>query len=146
MIKTTLLVLCLSFGLSATAAENNKKNGLVLKQIMLKLSKDMSAIANAIVLEDWERVQQHADSIANHEQAPLIEKRKILQYLGDDMAQFKSFDQIVHDKSVELSEQAKKGNSDAVIKVYSEVMQGCLDCHSRFKPRIQSRFYSFKKE
>lgn len=116
--------------------------GLALKKIMNTLANDMSQITHSIALEDWSKVEEAAQKIANHDKPPMLEKIKILKLLGSEASDFKAFDDYVHDMSLELAKHAKSKDSEKVINTYTKVLKGCVDCHQRFKNKVQDHFYT----
>ena len=79
---------------SARADEATKP--MALQSVMKQLGQDMQAVTAAISKEDWARVAELAPKIANHEQPPVMEKMRILTWLGTDAGKFRGFDGQVH--------------------------------------------------
>jgi hypothetical protein len=67
---------------------------LAMRGIMQDLGRHMQTVTLAIAREDWALVEKTAPLIAQHAQPPLMEKTRILRFVGTDMGKYKSHDHI----------------------------------------------------
>jgi len=114
---------------------------LVLQGVMQQLGRDMQAVTGAIATENWSTVAELAPKIARHAQPPMMEKLRILSWLGSDAGKFRGFDGDVHDAAMAMREAAMRGKGQAVISAFSEVQLSCLGCHLNFREPFIKHFY-----
>jgi len=114
---------------------------LVLQGVMQQLGRDMQAVTGAIATEDWSTVAELSPQIARHAQPPMMEKLRILSWLGSDAGKFREFDGEVHDAATAMEEAAMRGEGQAVISAFSEVQLSCLGCHQNFREPFIKHFY-----
>lgn len=126
-----LMVLSISMiALSATAAEPN------LKEIMQGLRDDVVEIADGLLTDDFTRVANGADRIANHARIPADQVQLVAAELGTEMAAFKQIDTLVHDLSLSIAAAAKDKDRDRAIADYQRMLSGCFACHAAYKDRV----------
>lgn len=111
---------------------------MALLPIMRRLAEDMAAMQNALWLEDFATVEQHASAIADHAHISAEEVTRISTELGAEMPQFESIDAAVHDAAVQMHEAARARDTDAVLDRLAEVQRGCVACHERFRERLRT--------
>ncbi len=121
-------VLAIAFG--ATAAESN------LKEIMQGLRDDSVAVADGLLMDDFNMVAQGADRIANHAQIPPSQVQLVAAELGPEMATFKQFDNTVHDLSLSIAAAARNNDRDQAIADYQRMLNGCFGCHAAYRERV----------
>lgn len=114
---------------------------MALQGVMKQLGQDMQAVTAAISLEDWTRVTELAPKIANHDQPPMMEKLRILTWLGTDAGKFRGFDGQVHDAATAMGDAAGRGDGPAVIAAFAQVQQGCLGCHQNYRTAFVDHFH-----
>ncbi len=124
---------------SARADEATKP--MALQSVMKQLGQDMQAVTAAISKEDWARVAELAPKIANHEQPPVMEKMRILTWLGTDAGKFRGFDGQVHDAASSMGDAAARGDGQAVIAAFAKLQQSCLGCHQNYRTAFIDHFY-----
>ncbi|MDT3678156.1 MAG: cytochrome c [Burkholderiaceae bacterium] len=124
---------------SARADEATKP--MALQSVMKQLGQDMQAVTAAISKEDWARVAELAPKIANHEQPPVMEKMRILTWLGTDAGKFRGFDGQVHDAAASMGDAAARGDGQAVIAAFAKLQQSCLGCHQNYRTAFIDHFY-----
>ena len=83
-------------------AEAEPAQPLAMRGIMQNLGRHMQAITLAIAREDWALVEKTAPLIAQHPQPPLMEKTRILRFVGTDMGKYKSHDHKTHEAAHEI--------------------------------------------
>lgn len=144
VLATALLSPVISTQLMAASAEESDANSiepLALRGIMAELGKNMQRITGAIAREDWSQVEQAALLIADHPTPPLMEKVRILAYVGTDINQFKTKDNATHDAAMVLSKVAQEKEGYKIIKQFAELQKTCLTCHQAFRQSFVEHFY-----
>jgi cytochrome c556 len=114
---------------------------LAMRGIMQDLGRHMQTVTLAIAREDWALVEKTAPLIAQHAQPPLMEKTRILRFVGTDMGKYKSHDHITHEAAHELAQAAKNKDGMAVIAAFQSVQTGCYGCHQEFRKPFVEHFY-----
>jgi cytochrome c556 len=125
------------------AADNADKNKpLALRKIMQDMGKNMQSITDGISREDWKLVAKTAPLIADHPQPPLIEKVRILSFIGSDVGSFKHHDQKTHEVAKTLEQAAMQGDGDLVISTFAQLQKSCLACHVQYRTDFVEHFYN----
>lgn len=128
---------CLCCAVSATHAAEP----LALQKIMKELGKNMQVITDGISREDWEQVEKTAPLIADHPQPPLVEKMRIMRFIGTDMGKFKAFDGETHAQAQALGRAAGARDGPGVILAFQKLQTSCYACHSEFRKPFVTHFY-----
>jgi len=118
-----------------------KPEPLALQKIMKDMGKSMQVIADGISREDWQLVEKTAPLIADHPQPPVVEKVKILAFVGTDVSKFKDYDGKTHEAARVLGESAAREDGYAIISDFATLQNTCLMCHQRFRKSFQEHFY-----
>ncbi len=118
---------------------------LQLKSIMTDLSARMQAVVVAIGAGDFAEIESNASVIADHDKPPMTERMKILGFLKSRASQFKKMDGKVHDNASDMAEAAKREDMEGVLKSFSIVLAGCVECHTGYRDDIVEHFYSQKE-
>ncbi len=130
-ILVTIITLTFStLTVSASAAEPS------LKQIMQGLRDNLIEITDGLLIDDFDRIEQGANGIAQHPQIAPPQVKRVAKELGSEMPQFKQFDVQVHNLSLSIAAAAREKNSDVVWAEYQPLVSGCLGCHEAFKDRV----------
>lgn len=106
---------------------------------MLQMATDMSALMQALWLEDYEQMSAHAAAVAGHARISVEELARIEAALGSEMAAFVAADEAVHQASVRLHGAAEAREIEVFLEQLAGVQRGCVDCHSRFRARLSTR-------
>lgn len=114
---------------------------LELHKIMQELGKNMQTVTEAISREDWASVAKVAPQIAEHPEPPVIEKMRILTFIGTDMGKFESHDEITHQAARALEQVATRNDGQGVIAAFANLQNGCLACHQSFRKPFVEHFY-----
>jgi len=114
---------------------------LELRRIMQELGKNMQTITEAISREDWTSVAKVAPQIAEHPEPPVIEKMRILKFIGTDMGTFESHDEITHQAARALEQVATRNDGQGVVAAFANLQKGCLACHQSFRKPFVEHFY-----
>ncbi len=143
MHKTLITALTLATGLAlATLAEaGDSAKPLALKGIMQDLGRHMQTVTDGISREDWALVEKTAPLIAEHPQPPLMEKTRIIGFVGTNMGKFKGHDKKTHEAAHAMGQGAKKQDGQAVIAAFQTLQTSCLDCHREFRKPFVEHFY-----
>ncbi|MDG4868591.1 cytochrome c [Guyparkeria sp. 1SP6A2] len=129
---------------SAGALAEEERDGVPheFHEIMEELGEHMVGITEGITHEDWIRVAEHAQAIADHPRPPMTERVRIMAFAGTDVAKFKEFDGEVHDAAARLADEAAGGDGSAIIASFGRLQNGCLDCHAAFRTTYRNHFLS----
>jgi len=114
---------------------------LELKRIMQELGRSMQTISDAISREDWDLVAKIAPQIAEHPEPPVIEKMRILTFIGTNMGTFESHDEITHQAARALEQVASRNDGQGVITAFANLQSSCLACHQSFRQSFVEHFY-----
>lgn len=114
---------------------------LELRRIMQELGKNMQTITEAISREDWTSIAKVAPQIAEHPKPPVIEKMRILKFIGTDMGTFESHDEITHQAARALEQVATRNDGQGVVAAFANLQKGCQACHQSFRKPFVEHFY-----
>lgn len=114
---------------------------LVLRSIMRDLGKRMEIVTHGIAHEDWELVEETARLIAEHPKPPLLEKTRILGFVGTDLGKFKAYDEDTHQAARTLEEAAARRDGQRAIAAFANLQNSCLACHQAFRRPFVEHFY-----
>jgi cytochrome c556 len=142
---SNVLALCIGLTLltagAPTLAATESAQPLAMRGIMQDLGRYMQTVTLAIAREDWALVEKTAPLIAQHPQPPLMEKTRILRFVGTEMGKYKSHDHKTHAAAHELAQAAKNKDGMAVIAAFQSVQTGCFGCHQEFRKPFVAHFY-----
>ncbi len=125
----------------AWAVDADKAKPLALRKIMQDLGENMRDVTDGISREDWETVAKIAPLIADHPQPPLVEKMRILKFVGADAGKFKGHDEKTHQAARALEQAANRRDGQAVISSFATLQNSCLACHQSFRKPFVEHFY-----
>lgn len=141
LVTITILVASILMGMSLL--EPNKKINTEpepqeLHTIMRLLMQDIYTINEGIYTQNFDLIETGAAKINDH--APLSDESKNLvkETLGDRMAQFGEFDNVVHSYADSIRDAAVAKDMGRVLEKYRVVEQGCVNCHGAFQDEIRS--------
>lgn len=113
--------------------------GMPLKEIMAALATDMEDTAMGLWIEDVAAVEQGAGRIADHPRVPPEQMAAVQAVLGQEFGDFVALDRVVHDRAVQLRDQALAGQAPAaLVSIFVQVAEGCVGCHTPFRARVSS--------
>lgn len=132
LVVSMVLLTCMTLGNS-----RHIDDSLELHTIMRLIMMDVHEINEGIYTENYNLIENGAAGINNH--PPLSdESRKLVQEtLGNDMAAFSRFDDMVHARADSIRLAAEKQEMDQVLRHYRVMQQGCVNCHSMFQNVIK---------
>jgi hypothetical protein len=125
----------------AVGAGVSEAKPLALRSIVWEMGRNMQIITHGISREDWELAAKTAPLIADHPQPPLIEKARILGFVGPDIAKFKVYDRQTSLAAQELHQAAMRQDGLAVMAAFQTLQSSCFDCHREFRTRFVDHFY-----
>ncbi|NLA68392.1 MAG: cytochrome c [Gammaproteobacteria bacterium] len=111
-----------------------------LRAVMEQLGDDMQAVTGAISNEDWALVARLAPGIAHHPEPPMMQKVRILKWLGTDAGTFRGFDGRVEEAANAMGEAAERGDGTQVIRAFADLQQACLACHQKYRAPFVEHF------
>lgn len=140
-------VMALSPELKATiqklhAGHNRRAKETNLRQIMHEILSEYQSIASALATDNAEQAAEAARRLANHR----IPKGGLLPYFpldkvnNSDLSVLPAMNDIVEGSAIKLAEAAEKGDMPKAASYMSDIMTGCVACHSKFRgvPGISS--------
>jgi len=143
--RAIAVVCTISSLLAATStmarSDDTEVKSLVLLKIMRELGQNMQIITDGISRKEWDLVAKTALQVANHPQPPMVEKMRILSFVGTDVGKFKGYDNKIHQAAEEMSRAAVKQDGPAVIFSFTKLRNSCLACHQIFREPIKEHFY-----
>lgn len=143
--RVIAVVCTISSLLAATStmarSDDTEAKPLVLRKIMRELGQNMQIITDGISRKEWDLVAKTALQVANHPQPPMVEKIRILSFVGTDVGKFKGYDNKIHQAAVEVSRAAVQKDGPVVISSFAKLRNSCLACHQNFREPIKEHFY-----
>ena len=108
-----------------------------LHTIMRLLIQDIHTINEGIFTQNFDLIETGAAKINDH--APLSDESRnlVMETLGDRMAQFGEFDNLVHSYADSIRVAAIAKDMGHVLEMYHIVEQGCVNCHAAFQNEIR---------
>lgn len=125
----------------AWADGDTEAKPLELHRIMQELGKNMQTITDAISHKDLMLVAKVAPQIVEHPEPPIIEKIRILTFIGTDMGKFESHDEATHQAARALEQVAARNDGQGVIGAFANLQNSCLACHQSFRKSFVEHFY-----
>lgn len=104
--------------------------------MMRLLLADMYTINEGMYTENYQLIEEGGTAIAEHPVMTEEDKSLIKSTLGDKMKQFVNYDMIVHHHADSIRLAAIQKDMDEIIRHYTVVQKGCIDCHSAFRTKI----------
>ena len=130
MRKVVFFIALISLAAPVGAAEDNLKN------IMQGLGQNFVQIVEALLVGDRELLVQAAAKIAEHPEIPNYQRALIAEELGEEIAQFAQFDQVVHSLSLGLQEKGLVLTEQELLRNTQEMLTACSSCHAAYKDRL----------
>jgi cytochrome c556 len=144
LVITTVAFLTLAFSDPAESEQPKQSAEAPLIEVMRGLMEDMEAINTGIWYERYDQIEKGASQIANHPKALAQERSAIAQTLGAQMKQFAHYDQVVHHHSDSLAMATLQEDMQEILRHYDIVHQGCVDCHTAFRPVLRDTLQSMR--
>lgn len=113
-----------------------------LKSIMQGLRDNLVEITDGLLIDDYEQMARGASGVAEHPKIPPADIQIVAKALGAEMAAFKQYDTLVHDRAVELAEAANAEDREAAVTAYLAMVEGCLACHQKYRQRVAAALSS----
>jgi cytochrome c556 len=133
-------VMALSPELKATiqklhAGHTRRAKETNLRQIMHEILSEYQSIASALATDNAEQAAEAARRLANHR----IPKGGLLPYFPldkvntNDLSILPAMNEIVEGSALKLAEAADQGDLPKAASYMSEIMNGCVACHQKFR-------------
>lgn len=142
--RNLVLILFASSCLAFASTDVQAAEPLALQKVMKDLGKNMQTITDGISRGDWELVEKTAPLIADHPQPPMMEKMRIISFMGTNMGKFKAHDAETHDQAQAVGKAAKAKDGPGVILAFQKLQTSCYNCHSEFRKPFVEHFYGKK--
>lgn len=137
---------CVMLLVPATATfAGEEGKALELRRIMKDLGTDMQKITDAISREDWPAAEALAQRVADHPQPGMLEKTRVLAFIGTRVTRFKAYDGETHRAAKDLADAASRSDGVAAIEAFRRVQLGCHGCHQAFRREFVNHFYPSEK-
>lgn len=142
--KTLLRLLSIAILISfLTIASNKPQKQEVppepLLPLMHQLMADMNQVNTGIYMEQYALIDSAAHNIAHHPKIDPDQMKIIKKNLGDEMQEFVRLDMIVHHHADSISLAARHKDMQKIMKHYTIVQNGCVDCHNQFRSRLRNK-------
>ncbi|WP_410277105.1 hypothetical protein [Guyparkeria sp.] len=111
-------------------------------ETMEELGEWTEGIVDAINHENWPRVAELAQSIADHPKPPADERRQLHEFAGDRLDEFQRYDRGAHEMAADVARFAEAGEGRYVISAFADLQNRCLDCHVNFRQDFREHFYA----
>ncbi len=111
-----------------------------LRTIMNELNTNMGRVVDGVMREDFVLIEQSAKRIAEHEKAPMAERKRIVGHLKERAPVFKGIDGTLHNDAVAVAEAAAGRDMEGVLQNLARVQRGCVACHSAFRAEVMELF------
>lgn len=109
-----------------------------LVAIMGMMISSMQEIDLGLYNENYSIVEKGAGNIADHAPIKKEDLQLVKKTLEQDMNKFQELDMQVHHHADSLRMAARQENMVEILRHYSIVQQGCIDCHARFRSSIRT--------
>ena len=132
-------VILLVFGFYSAFSTENKGLALLenpLKTEMQVLDNAFKNLITSIVLNNLSAIEEpfHEVHKAKHKTEEALERKEIvLPKNNDKMAEFTKIDNKFHHELEDLIEASRKGDLKKVQKVTHELLDTCIQCHTKFR-------------
>jgi len=110
-----------------------------LLPLMHQLMADMNQVNTGIYMEQYALIDSAAYNIAHHPKINPEQMKIIKKNLGDEMQEFVRLDMIVHHYADSISLAARHEDMQKIMKHYTIVQNGCVDCHNQFRARLRNK-------
>lgn len=117
--------------------QQKQQETMPLVPMMRMLFADMYLIDEGIYIEDYQKIEEGAGSIAEHPVMTEEDKSLVKQTLEEEIQDFVAYDMVVHGHADSIRLAAIQKNMQDILRHYSIVQQGCVDCHSDYRDRIK---------
>ncbi len=115
---------------------------LALRAIMRDMGKDIAAIADGLLREDYDTVERAANRLASHPQPPAEERSQIIGWLGPRAARFRGYDEQAQGHAKALAAAAHARQPEAALEAFHKLQSACMACHTEFRGPLRDKFYA----
>lgn len=129
--------------LQMLSTHTNRSNRVTFRQVMQEVLNDYQAITAGIATDNPEMTADAARRLANHR----LPKGGLYPYFAmenindADMSILPAMNAAVEGSALKLAEAADRGDMGAAAMHLSEIMTGCVSCHTKFRgqPGVSNR-------
>lgn len=141
--ETMLVALLLATGpVSANSAsaqtqkEEHQEQKATLRAIMSDLGAEYLRLTNALLIEDFNGLEESAKAIESH---PLPDEiiAAIKDKLGKSFRGFERVDEHSHRAAADLAARAAAKDIIGAAKAFGSLAQGCVSCHKQFRATLR---------
>lgn len=143
IIRLFLIFIMLLPATASLAADDGKS--LELRRIMKDMGTGMQKITEAISREDWPAAEAAARRVADHPQPGVLEKTRLLAFIGTRVTRFRAYDTETHEAANALADAAARQDGVGAIEAFRRVQLGCHGCHQAFRQTFVQHFYPHEK-
>lgn len=117
------------------AGHTRRAKETTLRQVMHEILSEYQSIASALATDNAEQAAEAARRLASHR----IPKGGLLPYLpldkinNSDLSVLPAMNEIVEGSALKLAEAADKGDLPKAASYMSDIMNGCVACHQKFR-------------
>ena len=133
-------VMALSPELKATivqlhAGHPRRAKETTLRQIMHEILSEYQSIASALATDNAEQAAEAARRLAGHRipKGGLLPYFPLSQVTDNDLGVLPAMNTIVEGSALKLAEAADAGDMTKAASYMSEIMTGCVACHTKFR-------------
>lgn len=133
-------VMALSPELKATivqlhAGHPRRAKETTLRQIMHEILSEYQSIASALATDNAEQASEAARRLAGHRipKGGLLPYFPLSQVTDNDLGVLPAMNTIVEGSALKLAEAADAGDMTKAASYMSEIMTGCVACHTKFR-------------
>lgn len=116
-----------------------------LVAIMGLMITEIQQVGHGIFNENYALIEKSAAGIADHPPIRTEDLQLVKETLGQQAEKFEQLDEQVHHHADSMRLAAGRKDMDEILRQYSVVQHGCVECHARFRSRIVNARNSEKR-
>jgi len=125
----------------AGSVERAGDSALALRGIMRDMGREVAAIAEGLMQEDYARVEAAALRVASHPQPPVEERARIITWLGARAAGFRGRDAEANRHAQAVAAAARSRDAGSALAAFTSLQSACNACHAEFRRPLLEKFY-----
>lgn len=117
------------------AGHTRRAKETTLRQVMHEILSEYQSIASALATDNAEQAAESARRLANHRipKGGLLPYFPLSQVTDNDLGVLPAMNTIVEGSALKLAEAADAGDMPRAASYMSDIMTGCVACHSKFR-------------
>lgn len=117
------------------AGHTRRAKETTLRQVMHEILSEYQSIASALATDNAEQAAESARRLANHRipKGGLLPYFPLSQVTDNDLGVLPAMNTIVEGSALKLAEAADAGDMPRAASHMSDIMTGCVACHSKFR-------------